>query len=191
MTSITIIEGKQSIGQKDIPTIKHPEESYPRVSKTDEHPLGSRHREKQKAEREKTPDRVVVERYTFSRPDRLRKAADFDRVYSRGKRLASSELKLIFASSPAGTTRLGLSVSRRIGKAVVRNRVKRLLREAFRLNKHQVKKGYDILLVARRGVEELKFRQVEMLLMDLLGRGGLLKLRMGGPDRAGAAHESV
>lgn len=188
---ITIIEGNQSIGQEDIPTIKHPEESYPRVSETDEHPLGSRHPEKQTAQREKAPDRVVVERYTFSRSDRLRRTADFDRVYSSGKRLASFELKLIFAPSPVGATRLGLSVSRRIGNAVVRNRVKRLLREAFRLNKHQVKKGYDILLVARKGVEDLKFRQVEMLVMELFRKGGLLEPRMGGSERGGAARELV
>jgi ribonuclease P protein component len=52
--------------------------------------------------------------------------------------------------------------------------VKRLLREAFRLNKNRVKKGHDIILVARKGVEELNFRQVEAQVMDLFGRGGLL-----------------
>jgi ribonuclease P protein component len=173
--TITIIEGKQSIGQEDIPTIKHPEEPHPRVSKANEHPLGARRPEKQKAEGEKTPDRVAVERYTFSRSERLRIASDFDRVYTSGTRIVSSRLMLIFAPSPVGVTRMGLSVSRKIGKAVVRNRVKRLLREAFRLNKHQVRKGYDILLVARKGVEDLKFRQVELVLMDLSRKGGLLE----------------
>ena len=188
---ITIIEGNQSIGQEDVPTIKHPEESNPRISKADEHPLGARRPEEQKAEGEKTPDRVAAERCTFSRSDRLRRTADFDRVYSSGKRHASRELTLIFAPSPAGTTRLGLSVGRRIGNAVVRNRVKRLLREAFRLNKHQVKKGYDILLVARKGVGDLTFRQVEMLVMELFRNGGLLEPRMGGAARGGATHELV
>jgi len=115
-----------------------------------------------------------VQRYTFSRSERLRKSSDFDRVYSSGKRFTSSTLTVIFDASPVGATRVGLSVGRRIGKAVVRNRVKRLLREAFRLNKHRVKKGYDIILVARKGVEELNFRQVEALVMDLFGRGGLV-----------------
>ena len=115
-----------------------------------------------------------MQRLTFSRSERLRRAADFDRVYSNGKRVAAVSLLLIFCSSPSQTTRLGVSVGRKIGKAVVRNRVKRLLRECFRLNKHKIKKGYDILLVARKGVEELKFAQVEGLVLDLFRRGGLL-----------------
>lgn len=136
--------------------------------------MGACRTEEQKAEGEKTPERVVVQRYTFSRSERLRKSSDFDRVYSSGKRSTSSTLTVIFDVSPAGATRVGLSVGRRIGKAVVRNRVKRLLREAFRLNKNRVKKGHDIILVARKGVEELNFREVEAQVMDLFGRGGLL-----------------
>jgi ribonuclease P protein component len=112
--------------------------------------------------------------FSFSRSERLRNTADFDRVYSIGKRIASASLVLISDASPADVTRLGISVSRKIGKAVVRNRVKRLLREAFRLNKHRLKKGYDILLVARKGVEDLKFRQIEVQLLELCRRGGLL-----------------
>ena len=77
---------------------------------------------------------------------------------------------------------MGLSVSKKIGNAVVRNRVKRLLRETFRLNKHELKKGYDILLVARRGVKGLKFRQVEAVVLDLFRRGGLFVEESGRPS---------
>jgi len=115
-----------------------------------------------------------VRRFTFSRSERLRKTADFDRAYSEGKRIAGSYAVLFFCPSPSGRTRLGLSVSKKIGKAVARNRVKRLLREVFRLDKHKVKKGYDILLVAREGVAGLSFRQVEEVVIELFRRGGLL-----------------
>jgi len=126
----------------------------------------------------------VGRKFTFSRSERLRRTADFDRVYSEGKRIAGSSLVLFFCRSLPDQTRLGLSVSKKIGNAVVRNRVKRLLREAFRLNKQELKKGYDILLVARRGVEGLKFRQVEAVVLDLFRKGGLLLEESGRPSES-------
>lgn len=129
-------------------------------------------------------------RFRFSRRQRLKKVSDFNRVYSEGRRIASWSLILIFGASPVEVTRLGISVSKKIGKAVVRNRVKRLLREAFRLNKHKLKKGYDILLVARKGVESLKFQEVEAQVLELFRRGGLL-FRAGEnpPEEIGDARE--
>jgi len=143
--------------------------------------VGPRYIETQEAERKKTPGGVAVRKLTFSRSERLRRSADFDRVYSEGKRVASPALILFLGPSPAENTRLGVSVSKRIGGAVTRNRVKRLLREAFRLNKHRLKKKYDILLVARAGVRGLNFHRVEAAVLDLFRRGGLLVERQNSP----------
>jgi ribonuclease P protein component len=115
-----------------------------------------------------------VRKFAFSRAERLRRTVDFDRAYTEGKKVASSSLVLFFCPSRQEATRLGVSVSKKIGKAVVRNRVKRLLRESFRLNKHALKKGYDILLVARMGIQGMRFRQVEVLILELFRRGGLI-----------------
>ncbi len=171
---ITTMKGMKIIGQEDLPTVERQQATDPRVPKKDEDSLGARDTETKKAERKKTPGGVVAREFTFSRSEKLRRTADFDRAYSEGKRIVSSSLVLFFFHSPSEKTRLGVSVSKKIGKAVVRNRVKRLLRETFRLNKHELRKGYDILLVARRGVERLKFREVEAAVVDLFRRGGLL-----------------
>lgn len=80
---------------------------------------------------------------------RIRRQADFQRAYRR-RCTASDNLLLVFGC-PNGLPhpRLGLSVSRKIGKAVVRNRWKRLLREAFRLSRQRLPAGIDLVVVPR------------------------------------------
>lgn len=87
----------------------------------------------------------------LSAGERLRKSADFRRVYNR-RAAASDGLLLVYAAeNDEGVTRVGVSVSRKWGKAVRRNRIKRLLREAFRLNKAALPEGVDLVLIPRTG----------------------------------------
>jgi len=84
---------------------------------------------------------------------RIRRAADFRRAYQR-RCTAADDLLLIFGY-PNGLphARLGLSVSRKVGGAVVRNRWKRLLREAFRLRRPRLPEGIDLIVVPRSEIE--------------------------------------
>ncbi|HEV3005968.1 MAG TPA: ribonuclease P protein component [Pirellulales bacterium] len=83
---------------------------------------------------------------------RIRRGADFQRVYRR--RLIASDGCLVLYGCENGLDfpRLGLSVSRKVGGAVQRNRWKRLLREAFRLGRHELPAGLDLVVVPRAGV---------------------------------------
>jgi ribonuclease P protein component len=91
---------------------------------------------------------------------RLSRSADFDRVFRQGRSHAGRELVLyVFPRGEADEPRLGLSVSRKVGGAVQRNRVKRLLREAFALDGGRLPAGTDAVVVARREANSLAERE--------------------------------
>lgn len=88
------------------------------------------------------------------RPEyRIRSSRDFRRAYQR-RASASDQWLLVFAHpNDTAHPRLGLSVSRKVGGAVIRNRWKRLIREAFRLSRERLPKGVDLVVIPRQGVD--------------------------------------
>ncbi len=83
----------------------------------------------------------------FRKHEHLRRGADFARVYALRCVARSPHLTVFAAPNQTETLRVGLSVSRKNGNAVVRNRLKRLLREAFRLSRQEMPGGLDLVLV--------------------------------------------
>jgi ribonuclease P protein component len=107
---------------------------------------------------------------------RLSRSAEFERVYRQGRSVGNRFL-VLYTFPRAGAQdgpRLGLSVSRKVGGAVDRNRVKRLLREAFAGESERVPADHDVVLVARPEARELAEREglegVRRELAELLGR---------------------
>lgn len=84
---------------------------------------------------------------------RLRRPADFQRVYERRRSVSDAWLIVYGCESDLPYSRLGLSVSRKIGSAVQRNRLRRLYREAFRLTRTQLPIGIDLVLIPRQAAE--------------------------------------
>lgn len=89
----------------------------------------------------------------FPRTHHIRRGVDFQRVYRR--RCSAADKILVAFAGPNGLPhpRLGLSVSRKLGCAAVRNRWRRLLREAFRLSRGELPPGLDLVLIPRLGVK--------------------------------------
>ncbi len=88
--------------------------------------------------------------FGFAKADRLRKRAEFLRLSHSGQKVANQEFLLIAAPASGDRSRLGITVTKKIGKAVLRNRIKRVCREFFRLNRHQLRGHWDINLIARK-----------------------------------------
>ena len=98
----------------------------------------------------------------YSNFETLKKNSDFKKVYNK---------KISYAyilENGTDTLRLGVSVSKKVGNSIVRHRLARLIREAFRLNNDNVKRGLDIVVVARAGLKEKGYKETESAMLHLM-----------------------
>jgi len=106
--------------------------------------------------------------FSFPKCKRLLNRTEFVNLNRSGKRLHTKHFTIIFKQNGLSVTRLGLTVSRKVGKAVRRNRVKRLIREFFRLNRSYIPQGYDIVIIAKKDADHLTFRETETELAEII-----------------------
>ena len=107
----------------------------------------------------------------MQKEQRLRRKGDFSLVYAQGQTWANRFLVVKARPTEATVSRLGFSVGKRLGGAVVRNRIRRWLREVAR--RSPVAPGWDVVVIARRGVNEGGYVQIRRSMEELLRRGGL------------------
>lgn len=106
-------------------------------------------------------------RRTFPKSARLLKRAEFRRVYDEGQRRSGRLCAAFFRPNGLAQTRLGITAPARLGGAVIRNRLKRRLREVFRLHREALPQGWDIVLNPRPAAIGAPFASLEKELMRL------------------------
>jgi ribonuclease P protein component len=99
---------------------------------------------------------------------RLTHRAEFDAVYRNGRRRSSRQFTVFFAPNGRGESRFGMSVGRALGGAVVRNRIRRRIREILRLNRKEIPSGWDVIVHPRASVAKAEFGPMRDELLGLL-----------------------
>lgn len=108
----------------------------------------------------------------FTKAERLRKRPEFRQVYAAGRRYNLPLFTIFALPTPRGKTRLGVTVTKKIGRAVERNRAKRLIREVFRRNKNRIEGSFDLVVNVKDKLVEATYREVEADFLTFIARLG-------------------
>ena len=98
----------------------------------------------------------------------LKKDKDFTHVYKKRKTYGNRNLTLYIRKNNLPYTRVGFSINKKVGKAVVRNKVKRRLRELFRKYQPRIENGYDLVIVVKKSANALSFQELESAFLHIL-----------------------
>lgn len=99
---------------------------------------------------------------------RIRQRSDFQLIFSRGIRRSTTHLRAVILSNQRDWSRIGMAVSRKVGNAVVRNRLKRRLREIFRCHRDQAPETRDFIFIPRPGCADLSFEELREEMVNLI-----------------------
>jgi len=117
----------------------------------------------------------VPDRYTFPRAKRITRKPEFDYVFQHGKKQVGRHFVCYGVRQEESGSQLGLVVSRKVGKAVVRNRVKRYIRQFFRTHAPRFAEPLRLVVIARHTAADLDYEQCVRSLHQTLSRGNWLR----------------
>lgn len=113
---------------------------------------------------------VCMKEQTYRKAERIAKRKTFSAIYHQGVWKSSTHFTIIICSNTQGVKRLGITVTKKTGNAVKRNRIKRLIREFFRLNKDLFPAGHDVVIMSKRNMPPLTYQEACRELTELFTR---------------------
>lgn len=108
---------------------------------------------------------------------RIRKNIEFKNIYKLGKNYWNRNLVLYVKKNGLTETRVGYTITKKIGNAVVRNKMRRRMKEIVRLNFHNIKEGYDLIFIAKRSIVNIPYEELEGSMIHIMSISKLLKKR--------------
>ncbi len=106
----------------------------------------------------------------------LKKNDQFQIVYKNGKSYANRYLVMYIMENGTDKNRIGISVSKKVGNSIIRHRVKRLIKESYRLQEKVFNSGLDIVIVARTNAASVQYKEIESALLHLGKLHQMIKL---------------
>ncbi len=120
-------------------------------------------------------NRFTKKRFAFKKINKLKSKKSFQYVYGKGVTFVDPLSVFYILSGQEQEVKLGLAVGKKLGCAVVRNRIKRMMREVFRMHQAELKGGYHIVWVARRKLTRADYKTFERAFLRLAKRAALLR----------------
>ena len=106
----------------------------------------------------------------MNKENRLRKNTEFNRVYKFGKNYWNRNLVIYVCKreNESDPTRIGYTITKKIGNAVMRNKIRRRMKEIIRLNFHKIESGYDIIIIPKRNIVDLSYQDLESSMIHIM-----------------------
>ena len=108
---------------------------------------------------------------------RLKKNMEFKKVYSVGKKYWNRNFILFTKKNDLDETRVGFTITKKHGNSVVRNRIRRRMKEAYRLNLSHIKDGYDLVFIPKRNIVSISYGELENSMIHIMKISGVLEIR--------------
>ena len=108
---------------------------------------------------------------------RIRKNMEFKDIYKSGKNYWNRNLILYVKKNDLNRTRVGYTITKKLGNAVERNRLRRKMKEIYRLNFYNIEEGYDLIFIAKKNIKDIPYKELEGSMLHIMSLAKLLKKR--------------